>query len=75
MQAAERRTAQAVADNAAIADEVDSMRAALERLQAESQKAANSPNAASSPHKGTPSASKVEMASFLPPSWQQLSKP
>ena len=33
MQAAERRAAQAVADNSAIADEVEEMRAAMTRLQ------------------------------------------
>ena len=37
-QEAEHRTAQAVADNAAIAEEVEAMRSALMRLQAEHEK-------------------------------------
>ena len=63
VQAAERRTAQAVADNAAIADEVEAMRTALERLQAESQKAAS----VASPRRATSSGSKVRRRSFPHP--------
>lgn len=62
MQAAEKRTAQAVADNAAIADEVDAMRTALERLQNEQEKAAQSPALDVSPRKSSPSTPKVSAA-------------
>lgn len=52
-QAAERRTVQAVAENAAIADEVEAMRTALTRLQSEHDKAGRrGPQA--SPRKTTP---------------------
>jgi hypothetical protein len=40
LQAAERQAAQAVADNAAIAQEVEQMRSALARLQEEHDRAA-----------------------------------
>lgn len=62
IQAAEKRTAQAVADNAAIADEVDAMRTALERLQNEQEKAARSPALDVSPRKSSPSPLKVTAA-------------